>query len=205
MYTLYYSPGACSLATHTILNLLGETPELVYAGGVESFDKINPSKMVPVLKDGEKHLTEGAAIILHLLEKHENELLPASDERRQVAIENMMIANATLHPAYGRLFFAGGNMPDGEAKNEFLRVSANSINTIWKTIEDKIVDGPYIGGINVSPADILMAVYSRWGQFFPVDIKIGPKAQRMIDLVFKSDAFKQALQRETADHSNYAA
>ena len=146
MYTLYYSPSACSLATQAILNLLGQEVRLIDAGTVENFEEINPSKLVPVLKDGERYLTEGAAIILYLLNKHENNLLPEIGELRQSAIENMMMANATVHPAYGRLFFASGNMAEGEAKNEFLRVSANAINSIWKTIEDKITDGPYLGG-----------------------------------------------------------
>ena len=98
MYTLYYSPGACSLATHTILNLIGQQPRLVYTGSAENFEQINPSKMVPVLQDGDQYLTEGAAIILHLLDNHENDLLPASGAERQAAIQNMMMANASMHP-----------------------------------------------------------------------------------------------------------
>lgn len=205
MYTLYFSPGACSLATHTILNLLGVQPELVYAGGVENFELINPAKMVPVLKDGDRYLTEGAAIILYLLDKHENNLLPETGERRHAAIENMMMANATLHPAYGRLFFANNNMADGEAKREFLRVATMAINAVWQMIEHKLVDGPFLGGNSVSPADVLLAIYSRWGAFFPVDIKIGPKAQKMIAQVHESDAFKLALQRESEEFSRHAA
>ena len=197
MYTLYFSPGACSLGVHTVLNLLDLSPKLVSAGNVENFEQINPAKMVPVLKEGEHYFTEGAAIILHLLNKHENDLLPASGLARQQAIENLMIANATMHPAYGRLFFAGNNMQDGPAKDEFLRASTDAINGIWKTIEGKISDGPFLGGSSISPADIMLAVYSRWGEFFPVDIKIGVKARIMIDSVLQSDAFLTALQRET--------
>lgn len=205
MYTLYYSPGACSLATHTILNLLGHQPQLVYAGSVENFELINASKMVPVLLDGDNFLTEGAAIILHLLDKHHNDLLPKTSKLRQIAIQNMMMANASVHPAYGRLFFANENLPDGEAKEAFLGAAAEAINANWKAIENKLQDGPFLGGDKVSPADILLAVYSRWGQFFPVDISIGPKAQRMIDLVLKSGAFQLALQKETEDHHAHAA
>ena len=205
MYTLYYSPQACSLATHTILNLLGEPLALVNVGSIENFEQINPSKMVPVLKDGQQYLTEGAAIILYLLDKHNNDLMPAAGAARQVVIENLMMANATMHPAYGKLFFANNTMPDGEAKDEFLRVSANAISAIWQTIEDKIKDGPYLGGERMSPADILLAVYSRWGQFFSVDISIGPKAQRMINTVMQNVAFKQALERETQEANSHAA
>lgn len=199
MYTLYYSPGACSLATHTILNLLGQQTNLVNVANVEDFAEVNASKMVPVLVDGDRVLTEGAAIILYLLNKHENNLFPQSGEKRQQAIQNMMMANASVHPAYGRLFFAAANMEDSEAKTAFLNAATNAINDIWKTIEDKIQEGPYLGRSKVSPADILLAVYSRWGQFFPVDITIGPKTQKMIDLVVASEAFQVALKRETEE------
>jgi len=204
MYTLYYSPGACSLATHTILNLIGQQPRLVYVGSVENFAQINPSKMVPVLHDGDQYLTEGAAIILHLLDNHENDFLPDSGAERQTAIQNMMMANASMHPAYSRLFFGNANLPDGDVKVSFFESAAEAISAMWKTIEDKFEDGPYLGGTKVSPADILLAVYSCWGEFFPVQITIGPKAQRMIDLVTGSDAFQLALQRETEDHKAHA-
>lgn len=205
MYTLYYSPGACSLATHTILNMLGHKPELIYAASAENFEQVNASKMVPVLQDGDRHLTEGAAIILHLLDKHQNDLLPKAGKSRRTAIENLMMANATMHPAYGRLFFANMHLQDGSEKKAFFNAAADAINAIWQSIENKIQEGPYLGGDTVSPADILLTVYSRWGQFFPVDIIIGPKTQKMIELIMQSDAFQLALKRETEDHNAYAA
>lgn len=205
MYTLYFSPGACSLAIHTILNLIDQKPELVYAGSVANFESINRNKMVPVLKDEQSYLTEGAAIILHLLNKHENELLPESGGLRQKAIENIMMANATMHPAYGRLFFVSQNMEEGEQKEALLQQASHAINALWETIETKIANGPFLGGLSVSPADILLAVYSRWGAFFPVDIKLGPKTQEMVRLVTESNEFKLALQRETDEHAKHAA
>lgn len=205
MYTLYFSPGACSLAIHTILNHLGLKPNVVFSGSVKNFEEINSAKMVPVLKDGDKYLTEGAAITLHLLNKHENTLMPKSEALRHQVIENMMMANATVHPAYGRMFFASNNMQDGETKNAFIQSAADAINAIWATIEGKFGEGPYLGGETVTPADILLTVYSRWGQFFPVNIEIGPKAQRMISHVLASDEFKNALEKETEEAARYGA
>lgn len=205
MYTLYYSPSACSLATHTILNLLGQQPDLTYVGSIEDFEQINPSKMVPVVQDGDTYLTEGAAIILYLLNKHNNDLLPTDKTERQTAVQNMMMANASMHPAYGRLFFANANLQDGETKDAFFVAATDAINAIWVTIENKIIKGPYLGGDALGPADILLTVYARWGEFFPVDIRIGPKTQKMIDLVSRNPAFELALKRETVDRATHAA
>ncbi|WP_088329696.1 glutathione S-transferase family protein [Lacimicrobium sp. SS2-24] len=202
MYSLYFSPGACSLATHTILNMLNQKTELIHVSNVKNFEAVNPSKMVPVLKDGDTYLTEGAAIILYLLEKHENNLMAKAGASRQKAIENMMLANATMHPAYGRLFFASANMEEGKAKDDFFKAAAETIDKIWLSVENKISEGPFLGGHSVSPADILLTVYSDWGQYFPVDINIGPKAQQMIKLVQQSEAFKLASQKEADTVAN---
>lgn len=203
MYTLYYSPQACSLATHTILNMLGLEIELIFSGNVENFASVNPAKMVPVLQHEQNTLTEGAAILLYLLDKHENELLPKTGLVRQQAIENMMLANSSMHPAYGRLFFTEQHISNQTVKTQVFNVAAKAINDIWDIVENKIVTGPFLGGQQPSPADILLAVYSRWGQFFPIEISIGPKAQRMIELVLSSDAFQKALTRETNDQQSH--
>lgn len=204
MYTLYYSPDACSLATHTILNMLGQDVEIVFSGGVENFAEINPAKLVPVLKDGDTFLKEGAAIILHLLDKHENNMLPESGADRQRAIENLMMANASMHPAYGRLFFAAKSMRDDESKRQFLQTAAESVSSIWRVVENQFGDTPYLGGNTPSAADILLAVYSRWGAYFPVDIHIGPKAQNMIELILSSNPFIKAQELESEDQKRYA-
>ena len=204
MYTLYYHPNACSLATHTVLNMINQPVNIVFRDAEENFLAINPANVVPVLNDGDTYLKEGAAILLYLLDKHNNNLLPKSGPARQQAIENMMFANATMHPAYGRLFFAAKHFQDEAVRNEFLNWSANAINQLWDVAETLFTDGPYLGGASPSPADVLLAVYSRWGQFFPVDIIIGERTQNMIDLILENDAFKRALSAEQEDQKRYA-
>ena len=74
-YTLYYSQGACSVATQVVLNELGQDYQLINVSSVENFTEINPVGAVPALVENDIVLTEGAAIILHLLDKHANSLL----------------------------------------------------------------------------------------------------------------------------------
>ncbi|MCC2604629.1 glutathione S-transferase family protein [Planctobacterium marinum] len=199
MYTLYYVPDSCSLATHTILKLLGQTPRLKSAKSLSDYETVNPTKMVPALATGERLYTEGAAIILHLLDNHPNPLMPVSGEARQTAIEYMMLANASMHPAYSRLFFAANHIQDEQVRLEFFNAAAQAINQLWQVVEAKLGEGPYLRGTELSPADVLLAVYSRWGQFFPVDIRIGEKAQRMIQQVLEHDAFQTALAEQNKD------
>src|SRR3546814_12095375 len=77
---LYYMPGACSLASHITLRDTGAAFDLDKVDGKQTrtergadFTAINPKGYVPVLAldDGEV-LTEGAAILQYIADKHPN-------------------------------------------------------------------------------------------------------------------------------------
>ena len=196
MYTLYFIPNACSLATQAVLNELDQESTLVHKLDANHFEALNPVGTVPVLVDGDKVINEGVAVILYLLNKHKNNLIPESGDARHRAIENMMFANATMHPAYGRLFFAQANVSDAAARQQVFDSAAVAINKLWQVVEARLEHTPYLGGHDISPADILLAVYSRWGEFFPVDIVLGPNSRLMVDAVLKRDSMQWAIQRE---------
>ena len=204
MYTLYFIPNACSLATQAILNELDQESTLVHKLDADHFEALNPVGTVPVLVDGDKVINEGVAVILYLLNKHKNNLIPESGDARHRAIENMMFANATMHPAYGRLFFAQANVSDAAARQQVFDSAAVAINKLWQVVEARLEYTPYLGGHDISPADILLTVYSRWGEFFPVDIVLGPNSRLMVDAVLKRDSMQRAIQREQ-DYSTGAA
>ena len=201
MYTLYYVNGACSLATQTVLHELGEPVEIIEKSQVKNFAEINPVGTVPVLVDGEKILTEGAAVMIYLLDKHNSSMLPNNDQdsmARTQAIQNIMFANATMHPAYGRLFFIAQNISDKNAQAEAFKTATDSISALWKVVEDQLQNKSYLGGNQPSVADILLSVYSRWGEVFPVDIVIGDKVKEMTRAVINRPSFQRALAEEQA-------
>jgi glutathione S-transferase len=206
MYTLYYSPSACSLATQVILHELNQAVEIINVQQLDNFKSINPVGAVPVLIDQAQNqtYTEGAAIILHLLKRHENTLLPLTGNAHQQGLENLMFANATMHPAYSRLFFIAQHISDERVKQVAFDKAADSINHLWQVVEQKLarqksgtaLETTYLGGEKPSAGDILLAVYSRWGASFPVKITLGPNAQKMTEAVFAMPSFIKALANE---------
>lgn len=198
MHKLYFIPGACSLATQVILRELNQPVELVNKAEIKEFEKINPSGAVPVLAYDNKILKEGAAIIFHLLDKYSNDLMPDEEVANRQAIEDILFANATMHPAYSKLFFTNGVDCDQAAKLALLTAAAENISSLWQVVETRLSQSPYLGGSSPSAADILLAVYQRWGQFFPVDIKIGPKALSMVESIHIRPSFKASLEAEAA-------
>jgi len=198
MYQLYYLQGACSLATQVILRELGQEVKIIDKQHVDNFRKINPVGTVPVLLDGTNTMFEGAAILLHILNKHENSMLPEEGVSRQKAIQDIMFANATMHPAYGRLFFIGQNISDEDVKQLAFNAAAENINQLWQVIENKLNGKIFLGGNTPSAADIMLTVYSRWGASFPVDIVFGEKTTKLLNAVQEMPNFKKADEAEQA-------
>ena len=83
-HTLYYSPGACSLAPHIVLEEIGVAFSLVLASTSDGttrspeYLRVNPKGRVPALSIGDSVITEAPAILLHLaLSNPHSGLLPS--------------------------------------------------------------------------------------------------------------------------------
>lgn len=198
MYTLYYSKGACSVATQVVLRELGQEVTIIDVKQLSNFKTINPVGAVPVLVDGDNTLTEGAAIMLHILNKHNSALFPDTENDRQQAIQDIMFANASMHPAYSKLFFLAEHINDEKVKQETLNSAAKTINQLWQVVEKQLSNNKFLGGSAPSAADIMLTVYSRWGAYFPVDIIIGEKTIMMLNAVQAMPSFIKTDQAEQA-------
>lgn len=196
MYSLYFLPSACSLATQVVLRELDQPFELIHRDNQEAFATINPVNAVPALVEQQTIYTEGAAIMWYLLTKHPSYLLGQNPAERNTALMDIMFANATMHPAYGRLFFLSQHNDAANQFAELFESAANAISKLWTVVESRLEGQSFLGGDHVSAADIMLAVYARWGSMFPVEIKIGPNAQKMIDHVHDMPSFVAALEAE---------
>lgn len=205
MYTLYYAPGACSLSVHAILNELGvpfKAENMSFQEGknkTPEYLKINPLGSVPLLQDGSEYIREGAAIIIHLLEKHKSPLLPSSGIARTKALEWLMFCNATLHPAYGKGFFLM-KRADKPTQDKLFPAVRDQIMQLWDIIDAQLAKTPYLAGKEVTAADFLMTVMANWGSTFPNPIKLGNNARRVVKEISARPSFKKALQTEGVEY-----
>lgn len=179
-----------------VLHELSQPVEIIDKRKVTNFSDINPVGTVPVLVDNNVERREGAAVLLYLLDKHPNTMLPASGRAREQATQDIMFANTTMHPAYGHLFFTAQNIFNEAVKQKTFEAAALAIGKLWQVVEQQLAKQDFLGGYTPSAADIMLAVYSRWGAHFPVNIPLGPKTKKMVDAVVSMPSFRHSLSAE---------
>mgnify|MGYP001317977923 CR=1 FL=1 len=197
MLSLYYKPGACSLAVHVLLRELGADFELKHFKAEEdALKKINPFANVPTIEDGDFHMREGGAILTWLCDEHQSELLPQKGAERAEALQWLMFANATLHPTYGRLFRANGmtlNLPD---KNAILNDAGAKIQKCWDVIDEQLEGQSYICGEAFTVADILLTVIANWTPGLPIEVTFSDNLKAYFKRVSDRESFQNALDAE---------
>lgn len=196
MYQLYYSPATCSLATHVLLNELDLEFKLLNKSNIPNFVSINPALTVPVLAYGDDFIKEGAAIALFLMEKYSSPLLPKEPKDRSNAISWMMFANASVHPAYGKMFFLSKNLIDNKVREEALLAAGKNVDSLWEIVENQLSKTSFTTGASLSMADIMLSVYANWNNFFPGLITLGPNTLRMVKEVSSRPSFLKAITAE---------
>lgn len=204
-YTLYYLPGTCSMAVHVLLNELSQPVKLENVSVPDGqprpaeYLKLNPRGSVPTLMDGDIVIREGGAIMTYLMDKHK--MLPADAKGRAHALEWLMFANATMHPAYARMFWLMKTKMDEAAKKQLMDTQMQTIQKFWADVDGELAKNPFLGGKEPTAADFLFAVIANWGRTsFAKEMELPANVQRMVKAVSARPSFKKALEAEQVDY-----
>ena len=123
MLTLYYAPGACSMASHIALGETGTPYErqiVNLAQGEQAkpeyLNGVNPHGKVPALKTDDGMLTENVAILTYLARSFpEAKLLPTDTIGLARALSHMAYLSNTVHPAFTHIMRPGHFTSDESA------------------------------------------------------------------------------------------
>lgn len=169
MMTLFFSPGACSLASHIGLEETGAPYELkpvLLAKGeqrTEEYKKINPRGKVPALSIDGKVLVENTAILTYLARRFpEKKLLPADPAEEARCIATMCWFSGVVHPCYQR-----SHRPERFAEGEaaLAGVKENGDKTFWASLQeiDGMIQGnDWIMGKDFTAVDGYALVFYGW-------------------------------------------
>jgi glutathione S-transferase len=170
---LYYSPGACSLSPHIVLNEAGLAFEKVKTDtktktteGGDDFWKVNPLGYVPVLElDDGTRLTEGPAIVQYIADKVlEKKLAPPSGTPARTELQRWLnFVSSELHKGFSPLFNPA--MPE-EAKKIF----RDRLGTRFAYVDKHLAGNDYLLGKEFSVADAYLFTISNWAARVDVDL-----------------------------------
>jgi glutathione S-transferase len=183
MYTLFYSPGSCSLVVHALLEELEvpfELKRVDFAAkehhGAE-YRRINPKMKVPALATPQGVLTECVAIIEYLCDRHApGKLLgaPGTWERAKT-LEQVATLATEVHPLFNR-FFHEDDFSDDAAVRAAVKSRGTEKLKAYFAAEDDAMKSDYWSGPTLTVADLYFMVITRWGRW------LDPPATRMKNL-----------------------
>lgn len=180
---LYYSPGACSLGIHILLNEIGkpyETAPTLLAKGEQltpAFVAKNPKSKVPTLeRDDGSILTEFPAIAMWLARTNpEKNLVPRDAEGEARMLEALDYIVSTIHMQGFSRWVRPSNYAPTESDHEAVKARGLEIMTKGFAILDKALAGKdYVVG-NFSIADAALFYVEFWyaaraGQTLPANV-----------------------------------
>jgi glutathione S-transferase len=196
---LYYSPGACALASQIALREAGMNFELVkvdlkakeYAGG--DYKKVNPKGYIPALQLPNGHLmTEGAVILQWIADQvPEKNLLPKfGTMERYKAMEWLNFIATELHKGIGSLF--GGAVMNEETKTQI----KSKVGLRLAVLDQHLQQNPYILGTNFSVADAYAYNMLRWTGLVGIDMTAHTNLQKFMTKIAERPAVKDAVAAE---------
>jgi glutathione S-transferase len=201
---LYYSPGACSLADHIVLEWIGQPYEAIRVDREErqqpAFLALNPAGAVPVLDVDGWVLTQNAAILNYLADRFPASGLGGDGTPESRAEINRWLAfvNSDVHPAFKPLFGATAYLGD-EAMIELSKANARSqVRKLLERADAALAEREWIAGSSRSIADPYLFVILRWARGTQVDLAGLGNLERYFRAMRADPAVQKVVDVETA-------
>lgn len=194
---LYFSPGACSLASHIALHEAGLefTTEKVDLAAKKTeagadFNAINPKGYVPALAIGDDVLTEGTAVMQFIADKAPNKnLAPAAGSVERYRLQEWLgFINSEVHKPLGALFAK----PSDDVRN----ATVERILKRLAYIDGKLAGQDFLLGNTFTVVDGYLFTVLGWTKFVGVDISAYPNVGAFLGRVAGRPAVQAALKAE---------
>ncbi len=200
---LMYSPGACSIGIHVLLEEIGKPYEAQLVNLREGaqfkpdYTAVNPKSKVPTLvRDDGSVLTEYPAIAYWLARTNaDKKLLPDDVEAQSRVLEALDYCVSTVHmQGFSRLFRASNYTPN-PADEEKVKERGKEMAEKGFAVLDKAFQGKdYLAGA-FSIADTALFYVEWWGAK-RLNMKLPPNCEAHLNRMLARPAVQRALQQE---------
>jgi len=198
---LYYTPGACSLSDHIVLEWIGRPYEAVRVSREErkspAYLAINPAGAVPAFEQDGWVLTQNAAILNYLADSFPDARLTGDGTARSRAEVNkwLAMANADIHPAFHPLFGATSYLEDPALIERSKQAARVNLRSLFERIDAQFAGRDWIAGTR-SIADPYLFVVTRWAMAMEVDLSGLDNLQRFFERMLADPGVQGALRQE---------
>lgn len=205
MYTLFFSPGACSLASHIALIEAGlpyDLKRLKFAENEQrsqAFLKVNPKGRVPALVTDQGTLTESPAILTFIAQMAPEKALVPADPfglAKVQAFNSFLATTVHVNHAHGRRASRWADEPT--SIEDMKRKVPQTMREAFQLIEDDLQDGAWVVGDQFTIADIYLYVMDTWLAGDGVDINEFPKVKAHYERMSARASVQKALADEAA-------
>jgi glutathione S-transferase len=208
---LYYSPKACSLASHIALEESGLGFEAACvdiragANAKPEYLSIVPSGTVPALAVGDSIVTESQAILSFIADISGEDLLPRPGTlARAKAHEWMNWISSTLHVTYRSIFRP--QVYAGEDAAAAVAVHAHAVGKLKKNlaeVERRLGEAPYALGASFSVVDAYLFVFYLWSfdERIKTEVPAGPRYSALASRLWARPKVRAAVARERAQRA----
>jgi glutathione S-transferase len=205
---LYGAKGAGSMAAHAALEEAGADYEFTLLDLSKGEQKapaylaINPNGRVPTLVDGDTVVFEGAACLMHAIDRHpECGLAPAPGRAERGAYYKWLVwmtntlqesGGAWAHPEN----WAGA---DEAIKPKVQAAAVARLTRHWDMAEVGLEGRPWLLGETISGADLFLFMLAYWSRRYPVRAQDRPNLAQHARRVMARPAVARMMAAEAAE------
>ncbi|MEA2936426.1 MAG: glutathione S-transferase [Variibacter sp.] len=204
MFTLYYAPDTCALASHIALEEAGARYDLVRVDFSKQeqrgpdYVRVNPKARVPTLVTPQGKLTETPAILAFIAQSFpQARLAPVGDPFAFAAVQafNSYLCS-TVHVAHAHRMRGYRWADEPEAIAAMQRKVPQSVGECFSLIDREMIHGPWVMGDTYTICDAYLFTLAQWLPADGVNREKLPRIAEHFRRVGERPAVKRALAAE---------
>lgn len=196
---LYYSPGACSLASHITLYETGlpfeidrliKTTKMTVGG--ENYMQVNPKGYVPAIKlDDGRVLTESAVVLQYIADqKPDSGLAPKAGTMERYRLQEWLtFISSEIHKSFSPMF-------NKDAAEEVKSYARNMLSKRLVYAETQLANKSYLMGDHFTVADAYFFVVMNWSKIVGFDLTPFPHIKEYLARIAARPAVQAAMKAE---------
>lgn len=183
MFTLYFTPGTCALASHIALEQAGADYQAVSVDFSRNeqqspdYLRVNPKGRVPALVTSRGVLTETPAILAFICQTHPKAGLAPLDDPFELARMNAFNSYlcSTVHIAHAHKRRGYRWADDPAAIAAMQKKVPENMSACFDLIEHEFFKGPWVLGERYTVSDMYLFTIAQWLEGDGVDVEKFPK------------------------------